>query len=318
MTTPHLTAVRDHCLAPSRTIDMAANAHAYSRLFPDLPPLPADQAALLALGETGGACDGSLFADAQGGDAAGAAAWPFFGQFVAHDITADRSLLAHQVDAATLHNARRATVDLECVYGEGPVGEPFLYDRADPAKLLLGRNDAGQPDDLPRNGQGVALVADPRNDVHLFVSQLHVAMLKFHNRIVDRLRGEGMAEPDLFAAAQGTARWHYQWVVLHDFLPRLIGGELAASLLAEGPRYFRRDAAIPLEFADAAYRYGHSQIHHRYRPNAASAPFPSSPICSASIPCPRPGSSNGRCSSTCRESLRRSGRRRSTGASPAA
>ena len=112
------------------------------------------------------------------------------------------------------------------VWNYAGIGAPFLYDRADPAKLLLGRNDAGQPDDRPRNSQGVALVGDPRNDVHLFVSQLHVAMLKFHNRIVDRLRGEGVAEPELFATAQSTARWHYQWVILHDFLPRLIGGEL--------------------------------------------------------------------------------------------
>jgi len=277
MPTTHLTAAHDHCLAPSRSIDAAFAPRAYGRLFPELPSLIADEAALWTLGEPGGACDGSLFADPEGGDDARevAAGWPFFGQFVAHDITADRSLPAHHVDAATLRNARRPTIDLECLYGDGPSGNPYLYDRTDPAKMLLGRNDAGQLADLPRNAQGLALIGDPRNDVHLFVSQLHVAMLKLHNRLVDWLREQGVSEADLFAETRRAARWHYQWVVLHDFLPRLIGAELTEELLADGPRYFTADdGAIPLEFADAAYRYGHSQIRHRYRPNAGSAPMP--------------------------------------------
>ena len=276
MPTTHLTAAHDHCLAPSRSIDAAFAPRAYGRLFPELPSLIADEAALWTLGEPGGACDGSLFADPEGDDAREVAAgWPFFGQFVAHDITADRSLPAHHVDAATLRNARRPTIDLECLYGDGPSGNPYLYDRTDPAKMLLGRNDAGQLADLPRNAQGLALIGDPRNDVHLFVSQLHVAMLKLHNRLVDWLREQGVSEADLFAETRRAARWHYQWVVLHDFLPRLIGAELIEDLLADGPRYFTADdGAIPLEFADAAYRYGHSQIRHRYRPNAGSAPMP--------------------------------------------
>ena len=205
---PQLTAARECCLAPSRTIDAPLSAHAYGRLFPELPPLLADEAMLWALGGRGGACDGALLADVEGGDDARetAAGWPFFGQFVAHDITADRSLPAHQVDPATLRNARSPTIDLEILYGDGPTGHPYLYDRDDPARFLLGRNDAGRPDDLPRNSQGVALIGDPRNDVHLFTSQLHVAMLKLHNRLVDRLRLEGVAEGALFAEARRTAR----------------------------------------------------------------------------------------------------------------
>jgi hypothetical protein len=267
-----------HCLAPSRTIDAPLSAHAYGRLFPELPALVTDEPLLWALGEVGGFCDGGLVVDVEGGDDAHdvSAGWPFFGQLVAHDITADRSLPVHQADPATLHNARNPTIDLEFLYGDGPSGNPYLYDRSDAAKMLLGSNDTERPDDLPRNAQGVALIGDPRNDTHLFVSQLHVVMLKLHNAVVDWLRARGESEDGVFEEARRVTRWHYQWVVLHDFLPRLIGNELTSALLAEGPLYFVGDRAqaVPLEFADAAYRYGHSQIRHRYQVNVDSKPVP--------------------------------------------
>jgi hypothetical protein len=267
-----------HCLAPSRSIDAPLGAHAYGRLFPELPALVADEAQLWSLGGAGGSCDGGPMLDVEGGDDARevAAGWPFFGQLIAHDMTADRSLPAHQANAETLRNARRPTIDMEFLYGDGPTGNPFLYDRDDPAKMLLGSNDAGRFDDLPRNAQGVALIGDPRNDSHLVISQLHVAMLRFHNAVVDWLRAQGTAEAAVFAEAQRLARWHYQWVVLLDFLPRLIGEDLSGSLLMRGPRSFvgERSYAIPLEFADAAYRYGHSQIRHRYQVNPGGKALP--------------------------------------------
>jgi hypothetical protein len=123
----------------------------------------------------------------------------------------------------------------------------------------------------------VALVGDPRNDVHLLMSQLHVAMLHLHNGLVDRLRGDGVAEAELFASARQAATWHYQWVLLTDFLPRMVGERLAAELLAGGARYYRPDpggAWIPLEFADAAYRFGHSQVRDRYQVNRDAEPVP--------------------------------------------
>jgi len=202
---------------------------------------------------------------------------PVAGQFVAHDITADRSPLTHPAELAEVRNARSPRANLEAVYADGPTGMPFLYDRDDPAKLLVGRNDAGRPADLPRNPQGVALVGDPRNDVHLLMSQLHVAMLQLHNGLVDRLRGDGVAEPELFAEARRAATWHYQWVLPEDFLPRVTGEGLAGELLAGGARHYRPApgaAFIPFEFADAAFRYGHSQIRDRYQVNRHAEPVP--------------------------------------------
>ena len=228
------------------------------------------------MGRQGGACDGAPFAEKGTDDAHDAAGWPFFGQFVAHDITADRSALVHHADVAALRNARRQKINLEFLYGAGPAGDPYLFDVDDPAKLLLGRNEVGRPDDMQRNAQGTAVIGDPRNDSHVVMAQLHLAFCRFHNAIVDRLRGENVPAADLFERARRAVRWHYQWIVLHDFLPRLLGVEQAQELLAKGARYYHpgEDPYVPLEFADAAYRYGHAQIRHSYRLNDAMQPVP--------------------------------------------
>ena len=276
------------CLAPSRkdargpaaeqprTIDAPRQLQAYARLFPELPALEIEEQLVYALGRRGGACDGAPFAEQGTDDARGAAGWPFFGQFVAHDITADRSALVFHADVAALRNARRQKINLEFLYGAGPAGDPYLFDVNDPAQLLLGRNDAGRPDDLQRNPQGIAIIGDPRNDSHLIMAQLHLAFCRFHNGVVDRLRGGEVPAADVFERARRLVRWHYQWVVLHDFLPRVLGIELAEQLLATGARYYHPgdDPYVPLEFADAAYRYGHAQIRHSYRLNDAMQPVP--------------------------------------------
>jgi hypothetical protein len=66
---------------------------------------------------------------------------------------------------------------------------------------------------------------------------------------------------------------------LKEFLPLLVGEDLIEALLGDGPRFYRPEghAYIPLEFADAAYRYGHSQIRHRYTLNSWSQPTEISP-----------------------------------------
>jgi hypothetical protein len=218
-------------------------------------------------GETGGVCDSAavLGGLGHGDDATEAAGWPFFGQLIAHDITADRSPIATGgVDPEALRNARTPKLDLEMLYADGPIGSPYLFDVGDPATFLLGP-DGG---DVPRNQQGVALIGDPRNDVHLFALTLHVALLHAHNRIVDLLREDGTPGADVFDRARVSLTWHYQWIVVHDFLPRLVGASLVEQVLAEGGRWFAPEllqAYIPLEFADAAFRYGHGQIRHTYR-----------------------------------------------------
>jgi Animal haem peroxidase len=259
---------RDHCLAPGRPTGAPVYGGRYARLLPELQSLFGDEQLLHTFGAAHGVCD----AGDNCPDARVAAGWPFVGQFVAHDITADRSPLVSRADPAGVRNYRTPAANLECLYGGGPVGSPYLYDRDDPAVLLTGEH-AG---DVPRNAQGIALIGDPRNDVHLFVNQLHVALIHAHNLLVQRLREDGEPEAQVFDEARRALTWHYQWVVLNDFLPVLIGEELSARLLEEGPTVYQPGDApqIPLEFADGAYRYGHSQIRDRYLINESTAPLP--------------------------------------------
>ena len=253
--------------------------------FPSCRRFEADEQFLHALGRAGGFCDCGDIDDTPDSLGESAAGWPIFGQFVAHDITADRSMLRSHANTAELHNARSPQLNLECLYGDGPTGNPFLYQRDDPAKFLLGLDGA----DLQRNAEGIAIIGDPRNDSHMLMSQLHLAMLKAHNAFVDEARLSGVADDRVFDEAARQLRWHYQWVVLNEFLPALVGQTLVDQVLREGPRWFRpaHGGFIPLEFADAAYRYGHAQIRHRYQLNLHTDPVPLFPDLLGFRPVPR-------------------------------
>jgi hypothetical protein len=252
-------------------------------MFPDLPGFEADEAFLHALGRAGGICDCGDAVDAPGSLGEVAAGWPIFGQFVAHDVTADRSALRSHVDPSALRNARAPQMNLECLYGDGPVGHPFLFQRADPAKLLLGVDGA----DVPRNAEGTAIIGDPRNDSHMLMAQLHLGMSKAHNAFVDDARAAGARE-EAFDTAVREMRWHYQLAILDEFLPSLVGRALVDEVLTDGPRWFRPGGVfIPLEFADGAYRYGHSQIRQRYLLNHETQPVPIFPDLLGFRPVPR-------------------------------
>lgn len=268
-----------HALSTEDSVDSK-----YGRMFPGLPSPQTDENILLVLGRSGSVMDAA--ARLHGDEAATdnpriPAAWTFFGQFIAHDITADRSLLIHHARLKELRNFRTPRFDLEAVYSAGPTGSPYLYDLDDADKFLLGINDIGEMADLPRNRQGRALIGDPRNDVHLFISQLHVAFLKFHNAIVDELRKQGGASENVFNEAQRLVRWHYQWIVAHEFLPLTVGDELVDDILTNSFRFYSYEPRpyIPVEFADAAYRFGHSQIRLTYKLNAGSEELQVFPDC---------------------------------------
>jgi hypothetical protein len=273
----------------------------FGRLFPTLPPFADDtkpvRDALTELGAAGGPMDPgddlsdpiTLITDPaksvhNPNNPTIPAGFTFLGQFLDHDMTFDpTSSLARRQDPESIRNFRIPALDLDSVYGGGPVAEPQLYDRTvDGGRTsLLVEEIPGSADvsidgavrrDLPRNSQHVALVGDPRNDENLIVSQLHLAFLRFHNRVVADVKtdlGSGYTAGEIFAEAQRVVRWHYQWLILHEFLPKTVGQAMVDDVLANGAEHFRwrNDPFIPVEFSVAAYRFGHSQIRSSYRAN---------------------------------------------------
>jgi hypothetical protein len=200
------------------------------------------------------------------------ALYTYFGQFVDHDITFDpmTTLIQHS-DPDALTDFRTPALDLDNLYGRGPGDQPYLYDNGGP-KFLLGDPLSNGAPDLPRNNAkpARALIGDPRNDENSIVSQFQALMLRFHNRVVADDKN-GLDLP----ALQQIVRWHYQWVVVHDFLPKIIKASVLEALKTNGKYdekkleffHWKNEPFMPVEFSVAAYRLGHSMIRPGYRLN---------------------------------------------------
>jgi hypothetical protein len=208
------------------------------------------------------------------------AGFTFIAQFIDHDITLDTTPLdLQQADPDATVNFRTPRYDLDVLYGRGPADDRQFYDPTDLAKLLLAPNVNGVLD-MPRDELGKAIMPDRRNDENLIIVQLHKAVAQFHNRIVDYARAQGIRREWLFETARRLTRWHYQWAVIHDFLPRFVGDELVGTngtvykeVAGKPPvinlNYYKptnREGRpfMPVEFAVAAYRFGHSLIRPFY------------------------------------------------------
>jgi hypothetical protein len=207
------------------------------------------------------------------------AGFTYLGQFIDHDLTFDaRSKLERDRDPNALVNFRTPRLDLDSVYGGGPEVQPYLYawegSRRPGPKLLLRRRSSSiyAQEDLPRNHEGHAIIGDPRNDENLIVAQLHLLFIKFHNKVADRVAGRHVAGGGQFEEAQQIVRWHYQWIVLHEFLPKVVGDKTVASVVtarAADRQLFRWEDQpfMPIEFSGAAFRFGHSMVRESYTIN---------------------------------------------------
>jgi hypothetical protein len=227
------------------------------------------------------------------------AGYTFFAQFLDHDVTLDTQsdLNRPGQDPTKLRNQRTSSLDLDCVYGLGPEANPHLYDQTRTGFLATGA-DAGRPWDLARTETGAALIGDPRNDENLFVGQMQLLFIEFHNAMMLANLSSGNTAGERFEEVETSVRHHYQYIILYDFLCRVChretydfavariedaakarrkalehdphGGELPS----EFPFVFRHSAPdgsmpMPIEFSVAAYRFGHTTVRDAYPANAA-------------------------------------------------
>ena len=204
-------------------------------------------------------------------------------QFVAHDLvhSAIPLSVAGMLGAGTA-NARRTPLQLETLFGSGPVGSPFVYALDAPnddrrTKLRLGRMrwkdksvEAGCPfRDIARapaeNVTGIdrsiaghrvalteALVADPRNDDHAIMSQLTALFALLHNGLIDLVRRHEPASGHnarlgaaytRFLCARGALTSIYHNILRKDLMRRVIHPAIYAAYYSPNPSFIDRHAS---------------------------------------------------------------------------
>jgi Animal haem peroxidase len=258
----------------------------FHHLPPFAPPSPIVKAALMEMGKPGGILDAkdnlaagpiALITDPtlnvnNPNNPTHTAGTTFMSQLMDLDITFDTtSRLGEVTPPVTAPNSRTAAFDLDNIYGSGPIGSPNVYDPQDPIKLRL--ESGGLFEDLPRDANNRAIIADPRGDQHLIISGLVAAFHRFHNHAVDLVRTQSPAisNDDAFRQARQLTTWHYQWTILHEFLPLLVGQDMVNDILNNGRKFYNplpNRGFIPVEF-QIGYRIGHSMIRPSYRANLA-------------------------------------------------
>jgi hypothetical protein len=279
----HGTAGRHPTRAVLDTLSGHDDPGMFGRMFPSLDPLEVGDGPLRELADAMKDADPG---GAPGNNANVPAGFTYLGQFVDHDITLDLTSLGDkEADPTAVKNFRTPALDLDSIYGLGPDGSRHLYARnvgdADGKtpgpKLLIGKTinvplggvTGNLRNDLPRSPEGFALIGDHRNDENLVVAQTHLALLKFHNKVCDQLAQAGKPAEQIFTEARKIVTWHYQWMVLHDFIERITQKGIVAKILEEGRRFYRfkETPYIPVEFSGAAYRLGHSMVREAYSHN---------------------------------------------------
>jgi hypothetical protein len=271
----------------------------FGRIFRALPPAdfgPDDQSSLTALGKLAdkmtAVADPADPKDGPDNEESGIpAAYTYFGQFIDHDLTFDpASSLQKQNDPDALVDFRTPRFDLDSVYGRGPDDQPYLYEEG--RSFILGSPLSGaaanaKVKDLPRsqpnraNDPRRAIIGDPRNDENVIISQLQGLFHRFHNKIA-------ADHPSWsFSQVQREVRFHYQWVVLNDFLPTIVSRDVVHAVLPHLAKHTnvredrpnlefyhsKNENFMPLEFSAAAYRFGHSMVRPGYRLSETIGPL---------------------------------------------
>ena len=157
-------------------------------------------------------------------------------------------------------------------------------DRSEPgsaAHRRVARTGVVKEDDFPESLQNNptfrqrAFIGDPRNDENLVVAQFHLALLRFHNAVVDWLRfkdprQERRDTEELFEDARKIVRWTFQWLTVNQFLKTVLRPDVVDSVVKDGAKLYKRklkgyrEPYMPIEFSVACYRFGHSMVRNVY------------------------------------------------------
>ncbi len=255
-------------------IDSQPNGY-YCRLFlvPTRPLANSDEEKLINLGEA------MRYDVEREGTLTPRVGYTYFSQFVGHDLTYDPTPLdGPYLDPEQTLNHRTPFLDLDHVYGGGPKHSPNLYCGEPGAEMfkLGATTPTGYLRDLPI-GNGMILLGDEedtRNLDNLILRQLHVLFLKFHNEAVKQISVkpstisgfEHLNSGTIFEQAQRLVRWHYQWIVRHDLLPRILHTSVwnREDWIGRAHPQPKDAFAIPIEFSLAAFRFGHSMVRNAY------------------------------------------------------
>jgi hypothetical protein len=208
----------------------------------------------------------------------------YLAQFMVHDISFNPVTLQmrYQNSGSLTNNFRTPRLDLDSLYDRGPQASPYFYDRKHYGKFLIStiETDDYSIPDLPRTtpaDQGLAIIADPRNDDNAITSQLHLAFLLAHNHLLEKAKS--LSQP--FESAKQTLVWLYQYIIWNDLLKRITTPAVRERALKrtqslgstkweagfETIYNWKTQPFIPLEFSMAAFRMGHSMVKPSYQTN---------------------------------------------------
>src|SRR4030095_4652132 len=261
----------------------------FGYMFPKLEHFRPDDEKLIELGEA------MVRAPDLGEHPTLLAGYTYLGQFITHDITFDPDQKIPEKNIEDLNEVpqeRTRALELETLYGVGtPSDNMELYEGRKRPKLThlkVGVTDAipeldascSYRNDLPRttpNNRNKATIGDRRNDANLALAQVTVAFLRFHNKVVDHLNPNNNTHDDtLFGRARKKVVQHFQWIVLKDFLPKIVEEGVLESVLnpvLEDARENRdrnvdgKWPLIPIELSIGAFRLGHSMLRDSYEWN---------------------------------------------------
>jgi hypothetical protein len=212
------------------------------------------------------------------------AAFTFVGQFIDHDLTMNAVDLFNS-QTGEVENTASPLIDLDSVYGPRTIlfnapAHGSIYNKDGTFKLHRKTGtEKGHFYDLPRHpGTHKAYMSDARNDENQMVLQVHLLVMKLHNKLLTTAYKD-IADPvERFQKARIETIRNWQSMIIEDFLARTLRHDVLEWLLGEIAKenfgHFKYKplldlstgkyvASLPHEFA-IGFRYGHSQLKPKY------------------------------------------------------